>query len=100
LLGIEFGRSGLGRVGVNSAVYADPEALFEGSYHHMGTTRIHKDPKQGVVDANCRVHQVSNLYVAGSSTFPTGGHANPTMTLVALALRLADHIKTDMKHRT
>ena len=49
--------------------------------------------KTSVVDRNCRVHSVENLYVAGSSVFTTGGHANPTFTLVALALRLADHIK-------
>ena len=59
----------------------------------MGSTRIHSDPKQGVVDANCQVHGVSNLFIAGSSVFPTGGFANPTFTIVALALRLADHIK-------
>jgi choline dehydrogenase-like flavoprotein len=54
---------------------------------------MHNDPRQGVVDANCRVHGLSNVYVAGSSVFPTGGYANPTLTLVALALRLADHLK-------
>ena len=61
--------------------------------HHMGTTRISDDPVQGVVDANCRVHGVSNLFVAGSSVFPTGGTAPPTLTIVALALRLADHLR-------
>jgi choline dehydrogenase-like flavoprotein len=54
---------------------------------------MHEDPKQGVVDAHCRVHGVANLYIAGSSVFPTSGHANPTLTIVALAVRLADHIK-------
>jgi choline dehydrogenase-like flavoprotein len=63
-------------------------------HHHMGTTRIHDDPKQGVVDANCKVHGISNLFVAGSSVFPTSGYANPTLTIIALSLRLADHIKT------
>jgi choline dehydrogenase-like flavoprotein len=51
------------------------------------------DPKQGVVDSDCRVHGMSNLFVAGSSVFPTPGGATPTLTLVALALRLADHLK-------
>ncbi len=64
-----------------------------GGRHHMGTTRMHEDPRRGVVDAQCRVHGVSNLYVAGSSVFPTGGLANPTLTIVALAIRLADHLK-------
>lgn len=64
-----------------------------GGSHHMGTTRMHIDPKQGVVDENCRVHGVNNLFIAGSSVFPTGGAANPTLTIVALAIRLADHVK-------
>jgi choline dehydrogenase-like flavoprotein len=59
----------------------------------MGTTRMHDDPKQGVVDRNCRVHGIDNLFVAGSSVFPTGGAANPTLTLLALTLRLADHLR-------
>lgn len=66
----------------------------EAMHHHMGTTRMHSDPKQGVVDANSRVHGIPNLFVAGSSVFPTAGYANPTLTIIALALRLADHIKT------
>lgn len=63
------------------------------SWHHMGTTRMAADPAQGVVDATCRVHGTGNLYLAGSSVFPTTGNANPTLTIVALALRLADHLK-------
>jgi choline dehydrogenase-like flavoprotein len=51
------------------------------------------DPKTGVVDANCRVHGIDNLYVAGSSVFPTAGHANPTLTIAALSLRLAGYLK-------
>jgi choline dehydrogenase-like flavoprotein len=51
------------------------------------------DPSQGVVNADCRVHGISNFYVAGSSVFPSCGPVNPTLTIVALALRLADHIK-------
>ena len=60
--------------------------------HHMGTTRMHVDPRKGVVDANLQVHGISNLFVAGSSVFPTYSAANPTMNLVALTLRLADHL--------
>ena len=97
-LATELGRSGLGRLGVNPTVWNDNwGSLLEGSYHHMGTTRMHKNPEQGVTDANCRVHGVSNVYIAGSSLFPTSGHANPTITIVALALRLADHIKQKMR---
>ena len=59
----------------------------------MGTTRMSTDPRHGVVDADCRVHSVANLYVAGSSVFTTSGYANPTFTLVSLALRLADTLR-------
>jgi choline dehydrogenase-like flavoprotein len=54
------------------------------------------DPKQGVVDRNCRVHRMSNLFVAGSSVFPTPSGATPTLMLVALAIRLAEHLKSTM----
>lgn len=63
-----------------------------GGKHHMCTTRMADDPRRGVVDADCRVHGMRNLHVAGSSVFATGGHANPTYTLVQLALRLGDHL--------
>jgi choline dehydrogenase-like flavoprotein len=55
------------------------------------------DPRLGVVDENCKVHGVSNLYIASSAVFPTSGYANPTLTVVALACRLADHIKQTYK---
>ena len=64
----------------------------------MGTTRMHVDPAHGVVDADCRVHGMDNLHVAGSSVFPTGGYANPTFTIAALALRLADKLKDRLNH--
>jgi choline dehydrogenase-like flavoprotein len=54
---------------------------------------MHRDPRQGVVDEHGRIHSLANVYVAGSSVFPTSGYANPTLTIVALALRLADHLK-------
>jgi len=93
LLASEIGRAGFGRCRITwSDADAWPADLFANE-HHMGTTRMHNDPALGVVDANCRVHDLANLYVAGSSVFPTGGAANPTLTIVALALRLADHLK-------
>lgn len=63
-----------------------------GGYHHMGTTRMSSNPANGVVDADCRVHGYDNLYVAGSSVFPTGGWANPTLTILALGHRLGAHM--------
>jgi choline dehydrogenase-like flavoprotein len=61
-------------------------------YHHMGTARMANDPRRGVTDRETRVHGVGNLYVAGSALFPTSGWANPTLTIIALALRTADRI--------
>ena len=70
---------------------------FFSTHHFMGTTRMHVDPSQGVVDADSRVHGVGNLFVAGSSVFPTSGFANPTLTIVALAVRLADHLRETLR---
>jgi choline dehydrogenase-like flavoprotein len=64
--------------------------------HTCGTTRMSDDPKFGVVDSNCKVHGVAGLYVAGGSVFPTSGHANPTLMILSLAIRLADRIKSDL----
>lgn len=88
-------KAGIGRVQQIFGSEASPVAI-RGHWHHMGTTRMHTNPHKGVVDPNCRVHSVANLYLAGSSVFPTGGYANPTLTIVALSLRLADHLKTQM----
>ena len=63
---------------------------MDGQGHTLGTTRMGDDPSTSVVDGECRVHGYANLFVAGSSVFPSGGYANPTITIVALALRLAD----------
>ena len=97
MIGRELGRTGLGRLRLRDWLFTDnpiwPHYL-EGGWHHMGTTRMNNDPKKGVVDANCKVHGLPNLYIAGSSVFPTGGTANPTLTIVALSLRLADHLKS------
>ncbi|GFE69591.1 GMC oxidoreductase [Chroococcus sp. FPU101] len=92
ILADELARSGLGQLEIEES--DEIWSKVQGSYHHMGTTRMSLNPKQGVVDENCLVHGISNLYVAGSSVFPTSGLSNPTLTIVALAIRLADHLKT------
>jgi choline dehydrogenase-like flavoprotein len=67
--------------------------LIHGERHHLGTTRMHRDVRHGVVNANARVHSLDNLYIAGSSVFPTAGFANPSLTVVAMSIRLAEHLK-------
>jgi choline dehydrogenase-like flavoprotein len=95
-IGIQVGIAGIGRVRMHEWLWNENDhswpSFLAGGWHHMGTTRMNASPKEGVVDENCRVHGIHNLYVAGSSCFPTGGSANPTLTLVALTLRLSDHL--------
>ncbi len=81
------GRPGFRRVS------ARPQPLPWASYHHIGTTRMGASAADSVVDADCLVHGLDNVYAAGSSVFPTSGQANPTLTIVALAIRLAEHLK-------
>lgn len=94
VFGAEIGRAGIGRLRI---LYGEDDSgwpdTLGGGQHQMGTTRMSDDPKHGVVDRNCRVHEMSNLYVAGSSVFPTSSGATPTLMLVSLAIRLADHLK-------
>jgi choline dehydrogenase-like flavoprotein len=83
----EFARAGLG------TIRREPHAAFNpDSHHHLGATRMHRDPAQGVVDEQLQVHGFENLYAVGSSVFPAAGFANPTLTSVALAIRLAGHL--------
>lgn len=86
-------RAGLGELRPALAG-VDPVVLGSSTNHYLGTTRMHADPALGVVDPDCRVHGLGNLYVASTSVFPTGGFANPTLTLVALASRLAEEVLT------
>ncbi|MFP4070113.1 MAG: FAD-dependent oxidoreductase [Opitutales bacterium] len=85
-------QSGVGHLKMERLDQGIPPGIT-GGLHHMGTTRMHADPRRGVVDADCTVHGIANLHVAGSSVFPTSGCANPTLTIAALAIRLADHLK-------
>jgi choline dehydrogenase-like flavoprotein len=91
--GAEIEGSGLGTFHRWIEFTGETRPVTHGVHHPMGGTRMHADPRVGVVDETCRVHGVSNLYLAGSSVFTTGlGYANPTLTLLALSVRLADHI--------
>ena len=97
LFGAALGASGLGRL--QTWLSDDAVDLGDPTYasHHMGTTRMSSDPKKGVVDGNCRVHGIANFYIAGSSVFPSYGWSNPTLTIVALAVRLARHIVGELR---
>lgn len=92
LLDAEFRNCGFGRLQHREDEIAYLEGYHQYGLHHMGSTRMSDDPRQGVVDRDCRVHGIRNLFIAGSSVFPTGGAANPTWTIAALAARLAHHL--------
>jgi choline dehydrogenase-like flavoprotein len=99
VLAREVGRAGAGRMHIG---LHDPEEIemgASGGAHHMGTTRMHQNPKLGVTDPWGRIHYTHNLYAAGSSLFPNCGYSNPTLTIVATSLRLADTIKGRLQGR-
>src|SRR5581483_11494153 len=85
--------AGVGRVFVPPGEDVPALETVNGGWHQMGTTRMSHDAKAGVVDEQCRVHGIANLYVAGSSVFPSCGFANPTFTILTLAIRLADQLR-------
>ena len=93
IMAAEIARHGVGTLRW-SADRLPTDLLRYGAYggHHLGTARMGRDPRSSVVDPQCRVHGVDNLHIASSAVFPTSGQANPTLTLLALALRLADHL--------
>jgi choline dehydrogenase-like flavoprotein len=98
LMGAEVNRLGIGRFQLNEWLREENNSGwppdFRGAFHHMGTTRMAETDTDGVVDKNCKVYGVANLYVAGSSIFATSSYVNPTLTIVALAIRLANHLGT------
>jgi len=94
IFGMEAGATGSGMIKIsdklqNGTLFKREDAIN----HHIGTTRMSDNPDFGVVDNNCKVHNVSNLFIAGSSVFPTSSCVNPTFTIIAMSLRLADYIK-------
>lgn len=96
-VGAELARLRLGRLEPAPWIAGDrpswPDDLV-GGHHHMGTTRMSADAADGVVDPDLKCHGIDNLWIAGSSVFPTASHVNPTMTVMALSLRLADHMES------
>ena len=100
LVGSEFERLRLGTVKVDPWLRGNDVSEWsdetEGGWHHMGTTRMSAGSSTGVVDENCRVHGIDNLFIAGSSVFSTGGYVNPTLSIVALAARLADYLENNL----
>jgi choline dehydrogenase-like flavoprotein len=100
--GAHLAEQGIGRARVADWLLAEPPQVppwpeaETGGHHHLCATRMADDPRRGVVDRHCRVHDVRNLYLGGCSTFATGGWANPTYTIVQLALRLGDHLAEDL----
>jgi choline dehydrogenase-like flavoprotein len=101
LIGQQAGRDGIGRVKLMEYLRDENDnswpSFTGGGWHHMGTTRMSDEPKEGVVDRNCRVHDISNLFIAGASCYATSAAPNPTLTLITLTIRLSDHIKQLMK---
>ena len=95
LVGAELERSGLGTFEPRSDADSSPDMWC---WHHIGTTRMSDDPRRGVVDRDGRVHGIPNLYVAGSAVFPTAGCDMPTMTIVALAVRTAEHLRSRLQN--
>ncbi|MEM1309007.1 MAG: GMC family oxidoreductase [Cyanobacteria bacterium P01_H01_bin.153] len=96
LIAAEFSRLGIPQPILHKHDHPS-EALrlkFRDRAHPTGTTRMSATPSTGVVDVNCKLHTVEGLYVAGTSVFPTASHVNPTLDIIALSIRLADHLKT------
>jgi choline dehydrogenase-like flavoprotein len=92
-----FGGLGIGRVDAPDLTREVLERQVQGRHHHLGTTRMSESPRDGVVDRNCRVHGVDNLFIAGGSVFCRAMFCGPTMTMMGLAYRLADHLAGVMK---
>lgn len=98
MLASDFSKSTVGRFEYDPDAI-EAEMIRYGAYggHHIGTARMGTDARTSVVDRQCRIHGVDNLYIAGAATFPTSSQANPTLTIVALSLRLAEHLKKRLR---
>ncbi len=102
IIGKQAGFAGIGRMRLREFLHDETDDNYwpddtNAGWHHMGTTRMSDNPKNGVVDKNCKVHTLDNLFVAGAACFCTSGAPNPTLTLTALCLRLSDHVKSRLE---
>lgn len=93
----ELSSLGLGRFIAEEITPELVDTRAKGHFHHIGTTKMSEDPRHGVVDADCKVHGLNNLYVIGSSVFPTAGYSGPTMMIIAFAMRLAETLSSKMR---
>ena len=91
-VGLYFVDNDLGRIGGDQTISDLKNFISDAGYHHIGGTRMGENKYSSVVDKNLKVHGVKNLFVCGSSTFPSGGHANPTLSIIQFSLRLANHL--------
>lgn len=102
ILGHQAGIADFGHIKLYDFLQDENDDTFpdstNGGWHHMGTTRMSNDPKKGVVNSNCKIHGISNLFVAGGACNVTSGAPNPTLTVTALSLRLSEHIKQKIKN--
>ena len=96
-IGLFFVNYDLGRIGGDPEIYKLSSFISDAGYHHIGGTRMGKDKSNSVVDENLKVHETENLFVCGSSTFTSGGHADPTLSIVQLSLKLADHLNDKIR---
>lgn len=96
----QFRHAALGGIETDAWVFSDSENWTEhitDQFHHIGTARMDHSPRAGVVDSNCQVHGIKNLYIGSSAVFPTSGHSNPTLTIIALCIRMADRLKRELQ---
>lgn len=104
IIGEELARAGVGRVKLKEFFRDENDMSWppgtNAGWHHMGTTRMGTDLHKSVVDSNCQVHGINNLYVAGSGCYPTAAAPNPTLTIVALSLRLSDYVKNKLANKS
>ena len=91
-IGLYFIKEDLGRIAGDQAIYDIKNFISDAGYHHIGGTIMGENKNNSVVDKNLKVHDINNLYICGSSIFPSSGHANPTLSIIQFSLRLADHL--------